>query len=155
MGKYNKVFFLLAIAATMLFNASCTDSYDADISIANPADSTNCDSAICTYEYRTIIIHLTNKNNPERALQLESRRVFFTESGKDITDQLANKMLFSDASRYEIASDGIIDQIAFAGTSITFEAKINKFKIWKREFIIAKDCCHIYSPDEQQLEFEL
>ena len=155
MKKYNPFFYLLAITATILFIASCTDAYDADISIANPADSINCDSAICTYEYRSIIIHLRDKNHSERALQLESYKVFFTESGKDITDQLTNKMLFSDASRYEIASDGIIKKIAFAGTSITFEAKINNFKTWRHEFIVGRDCCHVFLAEGQTIEFEL
>lgn len=155
MKKHKSILYNLIIAGTLIFSASCTEDFEAAAIIKNPADSLGCDTAICTYDYRSIVIHLTNKRNPERALQLESHRVYFTKSGIDLTEKLTNKMLFSDASRYEIASDGIIDELAFSGTSITFEAKINKFKTWRHEFMIGRDCCHVYAAEGQKMEFEL
>ncbi|MGB0429154.1 MAG: hypothetical protein ACPGLV_01680 [Bacteroidia bacterium] len=138
---------------SVILLSACTQNFESEISVKNPTKDADCQGVSCTMDYRIISIHLKDKNGDLIYLEEGEYKVYFTESGEEL--ELTNRMLFSDLSRYEIANDGLMSKFDYAGTSITFEANLSKFKTWKREFIIAKDCCHIYSPDEQQLEFEL
>ncbi|MFY0673359.1 MAG: hypothetical protein JXQ87_08135 [Bacteroidia bacterium] len=135
----------------ILFAFSCTNSFESDIEINNPTQESDCVDVSCTLEYRVISIYLRKENGDPIYLNDDEFKVYYTDSGEEL--ELTNRMLFSDLSQYEIANDGLIDQIAFEGTSITFEAKLSRLKTWKQEFVIAKDCCHIYSPNQQELEF--
>lgn len=146
MSKFSLIPLFLVIA-------SCTTSFESDIEIKNPTKDTDCIDVSCTLDFRVISIYLKNRNGDPIYLEEGEYKVYFTESGEEL--ELTNRMLFSDLSRYEIANDGMMSTIDYEGTSITFEANISKFKTWKHEFIIAKNCCHVFSPEDQQLEFEL
>jgi hypothetical protein len=146
MSKFSLIPLFLVIA-------SCTTSIESDVEIKNPTKDTDCIDVNCTLDYRFISIILKDKNGDPIYLEDDNYKVYYTESGEEL--ELTNRMLFSDLSRYEIANDGMMSSIDYKGTSITFEAKLSKLKTWKHEFIIAKDCCHIFSPEEQELEFEI
>lgn len=146
MSKFSLIPFLIVIA-------SCTTSFESDIQIKNPTKDSDCENVNCTLEYRVISIYLKDRNGDPIYLEEGDYKVYYTESGEKL--ELTNRMLFSDLSRYEIANDGMMSAVDYKGTSITFEAKLSKFKTWEHEFIIAKNCCHIFSPEDQQLEFEL
>lgn len=137
---------------TLLFFTACQQEFDADVRVQNPTTETDCRDVMCTEEFRTVNIHLLKKNG--EAMQLDEFKVFFTETGEEVPN-LTDRMLFSDLSKFEIANDALLDEIDFKGTSITFEAKISKLRTWTHEFIIAKDCCHVFSPEGQELEFTL
>lgn len=144
---------LLAIALlSLLFFTACRHEFEADVRVEDPTTETDCRDVMCTEEFRSVNIHLLKRNG--EPLQIQEFKVFFTETEEEIKN-LSDRSLFSDLSKYEIANDALMDEIDFKGTSITFEAKISKLRTWSHEFIIAKDCCHVFSPEEQELTFNL
>ncbi len=135
----------------VLVLSACTTEFESNIDVKNPTKDSDCQGVLCTLDLRSILIYLHDKNGDP--INTDNFKVYFTETKEEL--DLTDRMLLSDLSQYFIASDNYMSKIEYSGTSITFEAKINKFKTWKHEFIIAKDCCHIYSPAEQVLEFEI
>lgn len=142
-----------AVLMSFFILQGCNKEFSTDANIENPTKESDCEGdIICSLVFKTVQIQL-QKSNGEPA-NVQEFRVFFTETGEEL-ENLSNRDLLSDLSQFEIANDAMMDEIDFEGTSITLEATISKFKTWKGEFIIAKDCCHVFSPEGQKLKFTL
>jgi len=139
------VLFLLLLLAT-----SCVDELGTDVVVDNPTKHEDCEGdLLCTDEF--VFFGVTLVNGDGESIELESDKVsaFYTDSEEGIEVDISD---FGGTTQYFIASDNDLDKIDFAGTSITFEARVSKFKTVRREFIVAKDCCHIYNPEGQNQE---
>jgi len=141
---------LATLCLSLLLLASCTDFLESDISIDNPTTEDDCTTVLCTEEFRTIAVRAVDKNENPFILTDDDITVYYTASEETID---IDRSYLSDLSSFFIASDA--SDIAFEGTSITVELSISKFKTVKREFIIAKDCCHVFNPEGQSLVIEI
>lgn len=141
---------LTTLFLSSLLLTSCIDALESDVTIDNPTTEDDCTRVLCTADFRTIAVRAVNKDGDPFILSDDDINVYYTDSEESID---IDRSFLSDLSTFFIASDG--SDIAFEGTSITVELKASKFKTVKREFIVARDCCHVFNPEGQSLEIEI
>lgn len=141
---------LSPIAILLLIMTSCTREFDSDTDVNNPTTEEDCHTVLCDLSLRSLTARVVDKNGEPVIVSDDEVSVYYTESEEAI--EIGREVL-SDLSAIFIISDNY--EVAFEGTSITVEIRKNKFKTVKKEFIVARDCCHVYNPEGQVLEITI
>jgi hypothetical protein len=104
------------------------------------SDEKNCDAAICTMEFRSIVVSLKHKAD-QSPFVLSDYSVVLVSDNTDITpvsDSIAIKNGF-----YPVTDDSKRNYFRFKNTEVEFKGYLNNELVIERRFIITADCCHI------------
>lgn len=104
----------------------------------------NCDGQMCTEEFRTISVKLTDAAGSPIAL--DDFKVVEMPSGEDVTrEYVADEWsMFRQFGSYPVASD--LDDQRFprdSNISLVFYGYIDGREVVKSTYVIRFDCCHI------------
>jgi hypothetical protein len=100
----------------------------------------NCEFAICTEEFMSIVISLKHEGN-NTAFVLTDYKVVRLSDNKDIT--ISDSNLTDNNGFYQITNDTKLDLFKFENTEVEFNGYLNKILLIQKRFIITSDCCHI------------
>ena len=100
----------------------------------------NCDLAICTEEFRSIVVSLKHASN-NTAFVLTDYKVIRLLDNKDIT--IIDNNLTDNNGYYQITNDAKLDLFKFKNTEVEFNGYLNDILVIQKRFIITSDCCHI------------
>lgn len=100
----------------------------------------NCDFALCTEEFRSIVVSLKHASN-NTAFVLTDYKVIRLSDNKDIT--ISDSNLTDNNGFYQITNDTKLDLFKFKNTEVEFNGYINDMLVIQKRFIITSDCCHI------------
>lgn len=100
----------------------------------------NCDFAICTMEFRSIVVSLKHVSN-NTAFVLTDYKVKRLSDNKDIT--ISDSNLNDNNGFYQITNDTKLDLFKFKNTEVEFDGYLNDKLVIQKKFIITSDCCHI------------
>lgn len=100
----------------------------------------NCEFALCTEEFRSIVVSLKHKND-STSIVLTGYSVIRISDNQDIT--VPDNNLTDNNGYYPITNDTKIDLFKFKNIEVEFTGYINKAILIQKRFIITADCCHI------------
>ncbi|MEZ5018207.1 MAG: hypothetical protein R2800_14205 [Flavipsychrobacter sp.] len=124
--------YILFLSATALAITSC-------FSCKKVTDNTNvCKDVVCTYEFRSIAIKVTNKQGD--AVKLDDFYTIRKSTGDTIRHQTSS--LFIQDS-YIVLNDSYRKKLENQRDVFQFVAIINGKAVIDQPFVIAADCCHI------------
>lgn len=123
-----KIFVLFSVLIAFLF-FKCDDD-----------NKINCSFALCTEEFRSIVISIKHKSD-NSAFVLSEYKVFRSSDSKDIT--IADNNLSDNNGYYQITNDLKLDLFKFKDTEVEFQGFVNNSLVVQKQFIITSDCCHI------------
>lgn len=102
---------------------------------------TDCpEDLICTEQFVTIQLQLTNANN--QAVALDSFKSTNLDTGQqwELDQENAPE---PNNGYYPVLTDAQMEEIAQAGSRIAFSGKKNGEEVVKALYVIGHDCCHI------------
>jgi hypothetical protein len=100
----------------------------------------NCESAICTEEYRSIVVSLKHESNGA-AFQLTDYSVIRVSDNRNIT--IADNDLTDNHGYYLIANDSGLNIFKNKNIEVEFRGYLNNSLVIKQRLIITADCCHV------------
>ena len=103
-------------------------------------NKTNCEFAICTEEFRTIVVSVKHADN-NTPFVLTDYKVMRMADNKDIT--ITDNNLTDNNGYYQIANDSKLDLFKFKNTEVEFNGYLNDNLVIQKRLIITSDCCHI------------
>lgn len=101
---------------------------------------TNCEFAICTEEFRSILVSVKHASN-RTPFVLTDYKVIRLSDNKDIT--ITDNNLVNNNGSYLITNDLKIDLFKFKNTELEFTGYLNDNLVIQKRLIITSDCCHI------------
>ena len=103
-------------------------------------NSTDCESAICTEEFRSIVVSVKHASN-NTAYVLTDYKVTRLSDIKDIT--ITDDNLIDNNGYYLITNDLKLDLFKFRNTEVEFKGYLNDVLVIQKRLTITSDCCHI------------
>ena len=103
-------------------------------------DSYNCTAAICTEEFRTILLTIKHSTDNTPYI-LSDYKVFRLPDNKDIT--IPGDSFLTNNGNYIVSNDSQTELFRFKNVKIEFKGYLNNDLVIQRQFIITADCCHI------------
>jgi len=103
-------------------------------------NKTNCAIALCTQEYRFIIIQIKHSSDSS-AIQLTGYKVLRVSDNKDIT--INDNILNDNSGYYPLVSDSERAMLRNINVEIEFQGYIRDTLIIKKRFVVTADCCHV------------
>ena len=103
-------------------------------------NKTDCSSAICTMEFRSINIQI-RKSSDNTPVVLTSYKVLRTSDNKDIT--IRDNGLYDNNGYYPIVNDNSEGLTINGDTEVEFQGFINNTMVVSRKIIVSRDCCHV------------
>ncbi len=130
MKSKNKIPIKIIILVS-LFSIMCSD---------NDSDRFSCDSAICTEEFRSIILTIkhSSKNTPYVLTDYKVLRVL---DNKEIT--IPQDSYETSNGYYPVANDSQKEMFRFKHVELVFKGYLNNDLVVQRRFTVTADCCHI------------
>ena len=103
-------------------------------------NKTNCAIALCTQEYRFIIIQIKHSSDSS-AIQLTGYKVLRVSDNKDITH--SNIGIFENLGYYPLVDDTDRDMLRNSDVEIEFQGYMGDTLVIKKPFVVTADCCHV------------
>jgi hypothetical protein len=100
----------------------------------------SCDFAICTMEFRSIVVSLKHEND-STAFVLTDYKVIRISDNKDIT--ISDDNLTDNNGYYPITNDTKVDLFKFKNVEVEFTGYFNRAIVIQKRFTVTADCCHI------------
>jgi hypothetical protein len=100
----------------------------------------DCESAICTMEFRSIVVSIKHASN-NTAYVLTDYKVIRLSDNKDIT--ITDDNLTDNNGYYQITNDSKLDLFKFKNTEVEFNGYLNDVLVIQKRLTITSDCCHI------------
>jgi hypothetical protein len=104
------------------------------------AIKSDCVTAICTMEYRSITVTIKHKTD-STLYHLTDYKVIRISDNLDVTPKHDNLSDYS--GYYSVANDSKMDLYKFNNVEVEFTGYVNNSIIIQRRFIVTADCCHI------------
>jgi len=124
-----KIIILLSVILISLLTIKCDDD-----------NRNNCDFAICTEEFRSIVL-IIKYNADHSPYLLSDYKIIRMYDNKDITPIIDS---FSTShGYYPIANDMKKELFKFKNVKVEFKGYLNNDLVIQRQFTITADCCHI------------
>lgn len=117
----------LLILLSLIFATACT-----------PVDTDHCGNVDCTEEFISISITITNQEN--EAYVLDSYRTIVKRN----SNSFINEDGVTEDGIYNVITDLEKEHTSFEGENFIFEGIKDSTIIVSEEFVVKKDCCHIY-----------
>jgi hypothetical protein len=124
----NKIIFTSVILISLL-NLKCDDD-----------SINNCDFAICTEEFRSIVL-IIKYNADHSPYLLSDYKIIRISDNKDITP--ISDSFSTSHGYYPITNDMKKELFKFKNVKVEFKGYLNNDLVIQRQFTITADCCHI------------
>ena len=108
--------------------------------ISDNVNETDCSTAICTMEYRSITVTIKHKTD-STLYHLTDYKIIRVSDNSDVTPIHDNLSGYS--GYYPVANDGKTDLYKFKNVEVEFNGYVNNSLVIQKRFIITADCCHI------------
>jgi hypothetical protein len=128
-----KRYFILSLTLFSFLVLGCESDSDS-------VNETDCTSALCTTEYRSITVTIKNKAD-STLYHLTDYKVNRVSNNSDVTPKHDNLSGYS--GYYSVANDGNIDLFKFKNVEVEFTGYVNNSIVIQKRFIVTADCCHI------------
>lgn len=106
-------------------------------------NSTSCDNAVCTMEFRTVMVTVSNSDGIK--VPLDSISVTDLKNNEDITRQLEpfEWEMAIEAGSYPLFGDENLQKYQNQSLEVLFQGFIAGTAVVNEEFTVGADCCHV------------
>lgn len=108
--------------------------------LVKSANETDCTTALCTMELRSIIVTIKHKTD-STLYHLTDYKVTRVSNNSDVTPKHDNLSGYS--GYYSVANDGNTNLFKFRNVEVELTGYVNNSIVIRKRFIITADCCHI------------
>lgn len=113
------------------------------LAACNEEDSVSCDEAVCTEEFRIILVKVEDQNS--QVVMLDRIEVTEKSTGQDVTIPVSDEVFkgYQSEGLYLVFDDSKVDVYENEIFTITLKGFLNQEEVLSTDFLIGVDCCHI------------